>query len=190
MKSIALLALPALLTVVCVTVAATNSTSGGHPLPPVSAATSQSAATRPANTETAADLLIKQLLMEKPSRPIMGEVPSEQPPVDTQPAAAPPELASPIPLPPGSIIADRLGRLAKDTETGAWTFHFESEKNVLREPPIRLLPNRLLEYMEEVSDSGRRAGIKFYISGEVTEYRGARFLLLRKVLVEREMGAL
>lgn len=153
------------------------------------ATTAPAPTTRPAYSEATANELIKSLLMEKPKRPILPLAPVTMAPA-TQPSVAPESLVRPIPVAPGSMIYGRLGRLVKDSKSEWWTFSFESEKNVLREPPVRILPNRLLETMESISEEGSKVGIKFIISGELTEYRGTNYLLLRNVRVERDLGAL
>jgi hypothetical protein len=85
--------------------------------------------------------------------------------------------------------------------------------NTLQEPPLRLLPCTELERATKAA-SGANApaankpasGVntaannmaagsptttkKFRISGELSEYKGRRYLLLRKVQVERDMGQL
>jgi hypothetical protein len=86
-------------------------------------------------------------------------------------------------LPEGHYIADRRGRLICSSDY--WLFVFESDGKVLADPPIKVLPNRWLEKME--SDvAASHDPILFRISGEITTYRGQNFLLLRKVLIERE----
>ncbi len=86
-------------------------------------------------------------------------------------------------LPEGHYIADRRGRLICAGDY--WLFVFESDGKALADPPIKLLPNRWLEKME--SDvAASNDPITFRVSGEITTYRGQNFLLLRKVLIERE----
>lgn len=98
---------------------------------------------------------------------------------------ASPDLRAEALRPEGSMVVDRAGRLVRDAEW--WTFAFESEGKVLRERPLRLLPNRMLEFMETAS-AGGRSDVVFIISGQVTEYHGANYLLAKKVLVRRQMG--
>lgn len=89
-------------------------------------------------------------------------------------------------LPEGYYIANRRGRLLQGDVF--WVFTFESDGKNLSDPPIKVLPNRWLEKMESDVRTSPDP-IIFRISGEVTCYRGQNFLLLRKVLVEREFGA-
>jgi hypothetical protein len=85
--------------------------------------------------------------------------------------------------PEGFYIADRRGRLIKGKNY--WTFVFESDGKALADPPIHILPNRWLEKMESDVTSDRNS-IIFQVSGEVTIYHGENYLLLRKVLIERD----
>jgi hypothetical protein len=87
--------------------------------------------------------------------------------------------------PEGHYIADRRGRLICSNDY--WLFVFESDGKTLADPPIKILPNRWLEKMESDVAASREA-LMFRISGEVTTYRGQNFILLRKVLIERESG--
>ena len=59
----------------------------------------------------------------------------------------------------------------------------------MNQRPIQLLPNRLLETTIALSGGGRQ-GMVFLVSGEVTVYKGDNYLLLRKVLVRRDLGNL
>jgi hypothetical protein len=93
-------------------------------------------------------------------------------------------------MPPGAMLVNRLGTLRKDEASSWWMFHFESEKEVLYEPPIRVLPNRWLEAMETVLEKAAGRGVKFIISGEVTQYRDRRHVLIRKMIVKRDLGTL
>jgi hypothetical protein len=148
-------------------------------------------ATRPADVtdEATADAVIRALLEARVKRPLLPRAVSTAP--SSQPATvAPKSIIRPLPMPPGAMIVDRVGRLVREEGGGWWALHFESEKKVLYEAPIRLLPNRLLEEMEQAQAKGAKAGVKFIVSGEVTEYRGRRYLLIRKMLIKRNFGTL
>ncbi len=90
-------------------------------------------------------------------------------------------------LPDGSRIVDRPGRLARQDDY--FVFSFEGRGEGAPEPPIRLLPNRLLEDMEVYSEGGQKPAV-FVVSGEVTEYRGVNYLLIQKLLVQPDLGNL
>jgi hypothetical protein len=87
--------------------------------------------------------------------------------------------------PEGYYIADRRGRLVKGKEY--WTFVFESDGKALSDPPIRILPNRWLEKMESDLASEQNS-LVFQVSGEITVYNGENYVLLRKVLIERDLS--
>lgn len=113
--------------------------------------------------------------------------PSEPMPLTaTQPSVNPRRSEHPR-YPDGSMIVDRVGRIVKRDD--GWYFVFESDKKVLREPPMRLLPNRYLQTMELYSANGTRP-VKFRISAEVTDYKDKNFLLVRKVLKLHDTGNL
>ncbi|HPF41205.1 MAG TPA: hypothetical protein P5081_23715 [Phycisphaerae bacterium] len=90
-------------------------------------------------------------------------------------------------LPDGSRIVDRAGRLTRDGDY--LTFTFESRGEGPIEVPLRLLPNRLLEDMEQISEGGRKS-VVFVVSGDITEYRGVNYLLLQKLLIRPDLGNL
>ena len=81
---------------------------------------------------------------------------------------------------------DRRGRLVKSGD--AWTFVFEADGKSMADPPINVLPNRWLEKMESDVAASHEALI-FQVSGEVTVYHNKNYLLLRKVLIERESSS-
>jgi hypothetical protein len=51
------------------------------------------------------------------------------------------------------------------------------------------LPNRLLEDMEVASAGGSKS-VVFIVSGELTEYHGANYLLVQKLLTKPNLGNL
>ena len=80
-----------------------------------------------------------------------------------------------------------VGRLIKDEKNNAIVFVFDSDGAAMTDPPINLLPNLLLESMEQINAKSPR-GAKFKIVGEITEYNGKNFLLLRKVSEIRDLN--
>jgi len=90
-------------------------------------------------------------------------------------------------LPDGHYLVDRVGWLGQE---GSWhTFVFESEAAQEPQPPMKLLPNRMLEWMVRES-KGSTEQVSFKVSGEVTDFFGENFLLLRKSLRKRNLGNL
>jgi len=70
-----------------------------------------------------------------------------------------------------------------------WEARFVSD-NTLQDQPIRLLPCKLLQVAESLHARQRWGGdtARFRVSGLITNYKGKQYLLLRKVVVERDMG--
>jgi hypothetical protein len=84
-----------------------------------------------------------------------------------------------------SFIVDRTGRLVRSEDGQQWEFRFEADGKALRDPPVIVLPNLTLMSMEnEVGGTSRE--LRFRITGEVTEYRGRNYVLLRKAIVVPE----
>jgi hypothetical protein len=85
----------------------------------------------------------------------------------------------------GSFLVERPGRLV--VEDGVPRFRFIAEEGVVELRDMELVPNQLLELMER---EARRGAVEFIVSGEVTRYRGANYLILRKLLRRIENGNL
>lgn len=119
-----------------------------------------------------------------PSRP--GQTVRKE--VDTS-AIPPNAIVPPTPrlFPDGYRIVDRPGRLTREGDY--YTYTFESRGQGTPELPIRLLPNRLLEDMEIVSEGGAKPAV-FLVSGELTEYHGVNYLLIQKLLTRPNLGNL
>ena len=106
------------------------------------------------------------------------------------PEAMPANAVKPVSnrlLPDGYRLVDRSGRLTREGDY--YVFSFESRSEQEAEAPMRLLPNRLLEDMEDFSEGGTRP-VVFIVSGEVTEYHGVNYLLLQKLLTRPNLGNL
>ncbi len=88
--------------------------------------------------------------------------------------------------PDGYMLTDRAGRISRD---GQWyTFSFESTSAAFEEPPVKLLPNLMLERAAfEIQGS---PNLVFVVSGEITDFNGENYLLLRKLLRRRDLGNL
>ena len=84
-------------------------------------------------------------------------------------------------------VIGRPGRLIRDDTW--WTFVFESDHPEHAEPRLRILPSQLLEMMADQVEAGA-TGLVFVVSGDVTEYRGDRYLLTRSAMGRPEMGNL
>jgi hypothetical protein len=86
--------------------------------------------------------------------------------------------------PDGYMLTERAGRITRD---GQWyIFSFESSSTAFEEPPVKLLPNLMLERAAfEIQGS---PNLVFVVSGEITDFNGENYLLLRKLLRRRDLG--
>jgi len=92
-------------------------------------------------------------------------------------------------MPEGYFLVDRVGRVVRDDNW--WVLHLvgDNNPNASPDPPLRLLPNRLLERMVREVESSNE-DLEFVVSGEITEFMGENYLLLRKLLRRRNVGNL
>ncbi|HUU59981.1 MAG TPA: hypothetical protein VMZ50_10580 [Phycisphaerae bacterium] len=87
----------------------------------------------------------------------------------------------------GHMVTDRLVRILPNAKDGWWQAVFVAD-NTLQEAPVRLLPCEMLEQAENAVIVAGGQAARYRVSGEVTEYKGKQYLLLRKRLVEHDMG--
>jgi hypothetical protein len=139
----------------------------------------------PPQTQPQPEQVLQELLMEPPTNaPIAPTIPG-------MPAEAPPgPSAEEAPgggrlLPDGYIIAKRTGRLVQQGQW--WLFAFEADGKPMQDPPMRMLPCRWLEHMEAASAGGTRS-VLFIVTGRVTAYHGANYLLPENVLIVHDLG--
>ena len=92
-------------------------------------------------------------------------------------------------LPDGYFLVDRVGWLMQDGPWWVFTFTADNHPDVAPNPPMKLLPNRMLERMLRESQ-GATQRVEFIVPGEVTDFRGENYLLLRKLMRKRDMGNL
>ena len=136
-------------------------------------------------TKKSQEQVLQDLLEESAPRPmiitpdISGEVsvPIVEP-VD-------PKAKLPLTVREGDVVINRMGRLGKDTK-GTLLFVYEADATDLSEPPLILLPCLKLEQMELLA--AKKPNVKFMVTGEVTVYHGKGYLLLRKVMLHRDLG--
>lgn len=151
------------------------------------AAPDQKPATAPAGEPRPEDI-IKQLLERKPRRALV--LPETMPAAPQEKPVVPAYEGAPVAdqlWPEETMIVDRPGRVVPGEQW--WTFAFEDKGQQPTRKPVRLLPNRMLE--DAIALGGDQSlGIILVVSGELTEYRGTNYLLLRKVLVQRDWGNL
>jgi len=137
------------------------------------------------DAEPSSDDLLKALLGEKVGRPV-GAVPVL--PDSPKPASVAPTGPSVLPVVRGEMVADRLVRIMPDPKGKWWLAAFEAD-NTLQEPPMRLLPCGMLAKAQSLAAGARPGRMRvFRVSGKITRYAGNRYLLLRKVIVELNLG--
>jgi hypothetical protein len=112
-------------------------------------------------------------------------------PAATVPVVTPIAPQTPVvaPLPQGNIITLRVGRLVRDAKSGTELIVFDADGKLLQDPPMGVIPCKLLEIVEDATDNGSKP-LKFVISGEVTTYRGKNYLYLKvaKKVVDLNRG--
>jgi hypothetical protein len=154
---------------------------------PAGAAAADATATAPAGDPRPEDI-IKQLLERKPRRAV--PLPQNLPAVakqETPPARPDGQPRSEQSWPEETMVVDQPGRIVPSEQW--WMFAFEDKGHQASRRPMRLLPNRMLE--NAIALAGDESmGVVLLVSGEITEYRGTNYLLLRKVLVQRDWGNL
>ncbi len=131
------------------------------------------------------DAIIRELRRDLPGRPIL--LPSERQEIRRAPSVAPTARVEQLEEDRGEMRIDRLVTVKGDPK-GEWMeARFEAD-NTLQDQPLRLLPCKLLTEAERIVSEEERKIIRLRISGVITEYKNHRYLLLRKVIREREMG--
>ncbi len=89
----------------------------------------------------------------------------------------------------GHMVINRLVTILPVGEGNWMEAVFESD-NTGQEPPLRLLPCHMVPRAKDLKDPEVmvKPQKRYHITGEITEYRGRRYLLLRKILSKRDMG--
>ncbi len=161
--------------------------------PPPAAAPAPAPAPAAASTEPTreptAEEVVRRLMQAQPRRALVLPPPQQQPPpaAATRPAEETPRPAT-RELPrwaEETVLIDRPGRLIPGEPW--WTFTFEDLGQSPSQKPIRVLPSQLLETAIGLSKGGT-GSVVLVVSGEITVYKGIDYLLLRKVLVRRDLG--
>lgn len=154
----------------------------------------EAAASAPANAAPLSpEQVIRQLMQDRPRKAV---VLPDEPPVSAATTRKAPTNADSgesgatkdgPEWPEETLLADRNGRVVAGQNW--WTFVFEDPGQAPQSKPVRVLPNRLLERAVALSEGGEK-GIVFNISGVVTVHRGQNYLLLRRLVVRRDLGNL
>ena len=142
-----------------------------------------SATTRP--TGKSAEEMLNQLLRPTGEpKPAPGAATVETGVVDATSGSAAVAPGAPLVtvMREGTDIVNRVGRLTRGADGQHWEFTFESDGRTMLDPPVIILPNLNLMKMESTV-SGMSRDMRFRVTGEVTEYRGRNYILLRKFVV-------
>jgi len=165
------------------------------PAAPSPAGVKKPIATEPTSErEPSAEEIIQQLMKSNPARAMVIPQTPEQISTSTDDATEEKKgqesSLSNISTrwPEATLLIDRQGRLLAKSDNW-WSLAFEDRGRKGSQKPIHLLPNRLLETAISLAGGGRQ-GVVFIISGEVTVYKQDNYLLLRKVLLQRDLGNL
>ncbi len=152
---------------------------------PVETAPATQTTSQPASSDDNIGELIGELLRQRPGRAVRVAPSPRRTARENVESVAP---AGRRPFSPGKrdLVVDRIVRIVKDSESPWWEGRFESD-NTLREPPVRVLPSLHLEWIRQRMRKTGFRDLRLRVSGDITYYRGKRYLLLRKVLYQRDM---
>ena len=141
------------------------------------------ATTKPASQPGSADIM-KSLLSEKNPTPVILPTRKTKVPAAKVKSVAPGAKGDIIQPATARLIVDRLMTIRPSGNARWREAAFEAD-NTLREPPVTLLPCTLLKYAENQPPERRQR-----VTGEVMTYKGKQYMLLRKVVIERQMNRL
>lgn len=145
----------------------------------------------PVETEPSAEEILRKLMEQQARREVVlpPEVYAAEnaagPDAATQDSDAMTGSAADAAWAAETMLIDRVGRILPDGHS--WVFVFEDIGDRPANKPVPLLPGRLLESAIQMSQNGTRPAV-FIVSGEITLYKGNNHLLLRKLLVRRDLG--
>lgn len=161
------------------------------PVTPKKTAAAETTDTTAPGAEPSAEEILAELMKQKPLKSVVlpenvQEVTATTAPADEESSESAADKKKRGPRwPEETLLINRPGRLVPG-ESG-WLLSFEDQGENPSDLPIRLLPNRLLE-SAVASSAGGTKGVVFIVSGEVTVHDRTNFLLLRKVLMRRDLG--
>ena len=161
----------------------------GPTIQPPATAPATHPATQPATaSRPSADAALSNLLKTPTAAPVVppATLPSAPEVVPAATGAAPTQPAVNR-LREGQPIWNRVGRLVKDDAGHGYMFAFDADGKAMQDPPMALLPCRMLEQMEAASDLGTKP-VKFRVSGQVTEYHSKNYLLVNFQQTVKELG--
>ncbi len=134
---------------------------------------------------SASDVLAQMLAQEITSAVISVETPMAEP-VQAESVGPVLDDKTVAPISYGMVVW-RLVRVIPAND-GQWTeVRFEAD-NTLQEPPIRILPSKLLARAQKWTNAAKGQTVKLRVTGQITQYKGRAYLMLRNVILERDMG--
>lgn len=139
-----------------------------------------------ASQETSSETVLQGLQKYRDANPVIAEDRRKTGGKSPVPSAAP-ALEAEVAPGRSTLVVDRLVVVTHESTSKWWVVRFEAD-NTLIEGPIRILPCKLLEKVESIVGSNPKNYLRFRVSGDVYSYKGKYYLMLRKLLVEREMG--
>ncbi len=151
------------------------------PATEVAPATKSSASTLPT-----AENVLENLLHDKPAVSAVAPRTTTGPMVPALVATAAGEPKSKL-MRERDTVEKRIGRLVKDDATSNWVFVFDADGRDMYDAPLTIVPSMMLEAMEGLSEKGTKP-VKFKVSGEVTQYRGKNFLVIRYAQVVKDLS--
>jgi len=127
---------------------------------------------------------------------VLNTIMTRPPAAPLQPDPDPPASAGSVPVktvaPPkgdstflrreGDYVVDRVGRMVRGADDRP-EFVFDSDGQAMKDPPMIILPNLKLMQMESAAKQVGGGGLKFRITGMITEYNGRNYILIEKVVV-------
>jgi len=139
----------------------------------------------PAERPTLADDILSGLLARQPGKPVF--VPADPGQVAREPSVAPKTGLQTIDEDRGQMRIDRLVAIMPDEAGEWWQARFVAD-NTLQDQPVRLLPCDKLAQAEKIAAAKKHKTAYFRVTGVMSRYKSREYLLLRKVLEERQMG--
>jgi hypothetical protein len=151
---------------------------------PAAAPTTAATETSPAHEPTAEEV-VKRLMETKPRRAVVLPEQAVAAGSASAPATQGNAEGDNARWSEDTVLVDRVGRIVPGDQS--WLLAFDDLGTGQKPKPILLLPCRLLETAVSLTGGGTKP-ITLVISGEITAHKGNNYLLLRKVLVRRDLG--
>jgi hypothetical protein len=134
-----------------------------------------------AGDDDSAEQVLNELLRRRAENPLIEPAQPDAADADPDQTARPlgtaPGVTSTKLRREGQFIVGRRARMVRaDGGVTPWALTFDADKDGMQDPPMFLMPCRMLEDMEKII-ADRDDEVAFMISGQVFVYRGANYLL-------------